>query len=152
MVQPKMKLSVRSPAQNGQQHEKWSEAAQEIGIYLGPYSSKKWEKNISAVLSSWRLLMCNACADGPRFTVQLLIISLSEKYHNCLPRGPARSISMRGALCCFLSRCTRFLENIQKQETVRLKTVQFLAEKERRPQTLKCSWRKLTKTTSSRGA
>ena len=96
--------------------------------------------NLSALLSSWRLLLYYACADGPQFSV----ISPAEKCRKCLPRGPARSISKRGALC-FSSHVTRGFRNIQKQETIRLKAVQLLADKNTRSQTLKCSWRKLTK-------
>ena len=61
------------------------------------------------------------------------IISLDEKYHKCLPRGPVRSTSVRGALCCFLPRYMRFLWNIQKQGRVRLEMDQFLAEKKYEP-------------------
>ena len=48
-----------------------------------------------------------------------------------MPTPWARSLKMsimRGALCCLRPRYMWFLRNIQKQETISLKTVQFLAE------------------------
>ena len=93
--------------------------------------------NLSAVLSSWRLLLYYAYADGPKFSV----IAPAEICNKCLPHGPVRSISMTGALWCVHPCYVRFLRNIKKQGTIRLKTVQFMAEKKLNPQTLKCSWR-----------
>ena len=59
--------------------------------------------NLSTVLSSWRLLLCYAYADGPQ-----------SQCH--LPRGLVRLISMRGDFCCFLLRYIRFLRNIQNKK------------------------------------
>ena len=55
IVYTKSKLSVRNTAQNGQQHEKLSEAAPEISIYLALYTpivrnAKSY--NLAAALSS----------------------------------------------------------------------------------------------------
>ena len=69
---------------------------------------------------------------------------LLKNVANAYPVGPLAQYLKRGALC-FSSHVTRGFRNIQKQETIRLKAVQLLADKNTRSQTLKCSWRKLTK-------
>ena len=57
---------------------------------------------LSAMLWSWRLLLCYAHADGPQSTVSSPLLKISQ--HKCLHRGPVRSISsMRGAVCSFLA-------------------------------------------------
>ena len=91
-MQTNRKLSVTNTAQNGQ-HGKWIEAAQEIGMYLALYSGKKCEKSqpcsgVVVMKTAAELCVCW------RSTVHS-VISPAEKYHNCLPRGPIRSISLR---------------------------------------------------------
>ena len=58
------------------------------------------------------------------------VVSPAEKYRNCPPCGPVRSISTRSALC-LLARYMRFLLNIQKQE-IRPKTVHLWVEEKKR--------------------
>ena len=62
------------------------------------------------------------------------VISPSEKYYktNAYTVGPFDQY-LRGALCCFPPRYMRFSQNIQKQETIALKTAQFLVEKKQDP-------------------
>ena len=44
------------------------------------------------------------------------VISVAQQCHKCLPRGPVRSISMRGAFCCFLPRDMRFFETSKNKK------------------------------------
>ena len=124
---------------------------------LQPFSSVVI-KSAAVLCICWRSTVHNA-------------ISPAEQNHKCLPRGLVRSISMRGALLFpptlhaffakhsktrkkklktvrFLATLHAFLAKHSKtRRKKKLKTVQFLAEKKIRPQTFKCSWRKLTKNT-----
>ena len=138
IVQTNRKLSGRSTAQN-KQHEKWSEAAPEIGVYLGlQYEMRK----VTTFQQCCRHE--NFCSAVHRLTVhstQCHPPCWKISQNKCLPHAPVRSISLTGTLCCFLPCYMRFLRNIQKQETLRLKPVQFLAKTKIRPQTLKCSSR-----------
>ena len=103
--------------------------------------------NLSAMLSSWRLPVCYACADSPQFTVSsLLLKNITVAY----PVGPFAQYIIQEMLSVVSSHATcGFLRSIQKQETARLKTVRFLPVKKIRAQTVKCSWRKLTRTAAS---
>ena len=106
IVQIKMKLSVRDTAQNGQQHGKSCEA-----FSLKSYFEK--HTNISsidsvAVLSVSGTSECIILTNVKRLTWSTFRssgISPAEKHHKCSTRGPVRSVSARGAVCCLLARC-----------------------------------------------
>ena len=77
-------------------------------------------------------------------------ISPAENYHKYLPRGPVSSRSTRGALCCFCPSCMRFCEASRNKKRYGWKRFNVLSEKNA-TETLKHSWRKLTKNTFELG-
>ena len=111
-----------------------------LGDCIAPGSvEKRWKGyNLSAVLQSWRQLLCYACADGPPFPMSPpLVTKITQQIHTMW----ARSLNIdESVVCCFLPRYMRLLRNTLKLEIVRLTTVQFLAVKNIRHQSLKCSW------------
>ena len=50
------------------------------------------------------------------------VISRAEKYHKCRLRGPARSISIRGAFCCFLPHYMRDFAKHPKTKNYKAET------------------------------
>ena len=70
IVQTNRNLSGRNTGQNGQQHEKWSEAAPEIVAYS--WHCTRWMKCerlqlFSSVVVMMTAAVLHACADGPQF-------------------------------------------------------------------------------------
>ena len=110
---------LRNIAQNGQQHEKWSESAPEIGIHLALHVVRNAKGyNFWAVLS-WRLLLCYAYDGGPQFTVSSPMLKIIT---NQMPNQWTRSVNIYERCSLFPPHYMRFLQNTQKQETRRLKT------------------------------
>ena len=87
-MQTSRKLSVRNTAQNGQQQEKWSEAAPEIGIYLALTVVRNAKGyNLSAVLSRETAAMLCICG---RSTVHTLLKNITKQ----IPTPWTRSLNI----------------------------------------------------------
>ena len=99
--------------------------------------------NLSAAYWSWRLLLCYAYAAGLQFTMSSSL--LKNAHHKCQPREPVRSISMRGALRCGLPRYMGFVAKHPQTRNNKAENGSIFPREKIRPQTVKCSWRKLTK-------
>ena len=102
--------------------------------------------SLSAVLSSWRLLLCCMCW---RSTAHTVLSPLLKNITSAYSVGPLAQYLLEVLSVVSSHIICGILRNIRKQKTTRLKPVQFLAEQKIRTQTVKCVWRKLTKTTSS---